>query len=55
MFGGKPVPAVGVSLGIERVYAIMEQQIKDDKDKVMMDNACFEHGDFSFVFFVIAW
>ncbi|KAL8159328.1 hypothetical protein V2J09_000865 [Rumex salicifolius] len=33
MFGGKPVPAVGVSLGIERVYAIMEQQIKDDKDK----------------------
>ncbi|KAL2342439.1 hypothetical protein Fmac_003724 [Flemingia macrophylla] len=29
MFGSKPVPAVGVSLGIERVFAIMEQQQKD--------------------------
>lgn len=25
MFGTKQVPAVGVSLGIERVFAIMEQ------------------------------
>ncbi|CAJ1936803.1 unnamed protein product [Sphenostylis stenocarpa] len=29
MFGSKTVPAVGVSLGIERVFAIMEQQQKD--------------------------
>lgn len=29
MFGSKPVPAVGVSLGIERVFAIMEQLQKD--------------------------
>ncbi|KAK7251641.1 hypothetical protein RIF29_35014 [Crotalaria pallida] len=29
MFGSKQVPAVGVSLGIERVFAIMEQQLKD--------------------------
>ncbi|KAG6752174.1 hypothetical protein POTOM_044395 [Populus tomentosa] len=29
MFGTKPVPAVGVSLGIERVFAIMEQLQKD--------------------------
>ncbi|XP_058771269.1 histidine--tRNA ligase, cytoplasmic-like [Vicia villosa] len=29
MFGSKQVPAVGVSLGIERVFAIMEQQQKD--------------------------
>ncbi|KAK7358242.1 hypothetical protein VNO77_00168 [Canavalia gladiata] len=29
MFGSKQVPAVGVSLGIERVFAIMEQQHKD--------------------------
>lgn len=29
MFGSKPVPAVGVSLGIERVFTIMEQQQKD--------------------------
>ncbi|KAG5063695.1 hypothetical protein JHK85_004878 [Glycine max] len=26
MFGSRSVPAVGVSLGIERVFAIMEQQ-----------------------------
>jgi len=29
MFGTKQVPAVGVSLGIERVFAIMEQLQKD--------------------------
>ncbi|EPS73445.1 hypothetical protein M569_01311, partial [Genlisea aurea] len=29
MFGGKAVPAVGISLGIERVFAIMEQIQKD--------------------------
>ncbi|KAJ4754083.1 Histidine--tRNA ligase [Rhynchospora pubera] len=29
MFSGKQVPAVGVSLGIERVFAIKEQQAKD--------------------------
>ncbi|XP_061344947.1 histidine--tRNA ligase, cytoplasmic [Gastrolobium bilobum] len=29
MFGSKQVPAVGVSLGIERVFAIMEQNQKD--------------------------
>ncbi|KAE9597542.1 putative histidine--tRNA ligase [Lupinus albus] len=29
MFGSKQVPAVGVSLGIERVFAIMEQHMKD--------------------------
>lgn len=29
MFSGKDVPAVGVSIGIERVFAIMEQQMRD--------------------------
>lgn len=29
MFGTKQVPAVGVSLGIERVFTIMEQLQKD--------------------------
>lgn len=28
MFSGKDVPAVGVSIGIERVFAIMEQQMR---------------------------
>lgn len=28
MFSGKDVPAVGVSIGVERVFSIMEQQIK---------------------------
>lgn len=27
MFSGKDVPAVGVSIGIERVFAIMEGQV----------------------------
>lgn len=30
MFGTKQVPAVGISLGIERVFAIMEQLQKDN-------------------------
>ncbi|PNH03565.1 Histidine--tRNA ligase [Tetrabaena socialis] len=29
MFSGKDVPAVGVSIGIERVFAIMEQQVRE--------------------------
>eukprot|EP00201_Polytomella_parva_P012368 CAMPEP_0175070832 /NCGR_PEP_ID=MMETSP0052_2-20121109/18922_1 /TAXON_ID=51329 ORGANISM="Polytomella parva, Strain SAG 63-3" /NCGR_SAMPLE_ID=MMETSP0052_2 /ASSEMBLY_ACC=CAM_ASM_000194 /LENGTH=948 /DNA_ID=CAMNT_0016337967 /DNA_START=49 /DNA_END=2896 /DNA_ORIENTATION=+ len=29
MFSGKDVPAVGVSIGIERVFAILEQQVKE--------------------------
>jgi histidyl-tRNA synthetase len=32
MFSNKQVPAVGVSLGIERVFAIMEQQEKDKNE-----------------------
>lgn len=39
MFGSKQVPAVGVSLGIERVFAIMEQQQKDQNQVIiMLDN-----------------
>ncbi|KAH9307464.1 hypothetical protein KI387_035375 [Taxus chinensis] len=34
MFSGKQVPAVGVSLGIERVFTIMEQQ-EQDRQKVI--------------------
>ncbi|KAL2630304.1 hypothetical protein R1flu_014990 [Riccia fluitans] len=37
MFSGKQVPAVGVSLGIERVFAIMEQQ-EQDRNKVVRTN-----------------
>lgn len=29
MFGSKQIPAVGISLGIERVLVIMEQILKD--------------------------
>lgn len=29
MFSGKDVPAVGVSIGIERVFAIMETRVKE--------------------------
>lgn len=29
MFSGKDVPAVGVSIGIERVFAIMEAQARE--------------------------
>uniref|UniRef100_A0ACD5ZN84 Uncharacterized protein n=1 Tax=Avena sativa TaxID=4498 RepID=A0ACD5ZN84_AVESA len=34
MFSNKQVPAVGVSLGIERVFAIMEQQEKEKNEVV---------------------
>ncbi|TVU12068.1 hypothetical protein EJB05_45693 [Eragrostis curvula] len=34
MFSGKQVPAVGVSLGIERVFAIMEQQEKEKDESI---------------------
>lgn len=34
MFGTKQVPAVGVSLGIERVFAIMEQQLHEGQKQV---------------------
>lgn len=34
MFGTKQVPAVGISLGIERVFAIMEQQLQEDQQQV---------------------
>ncbi|CAD6334606.1 unnamed protein product [Miscanthus lutarioriparius] len=34
MFSGKQIPAVGVSLGIERVFAIMEQQEKERNEKI---------------------
>ncbi|XP_062230775.1 histidine--tRNA ligase, cytoplasmic-like [Phragmites australis] len=34
MFSGKQVPAVGVSLGIERVFAIMEQQEKERHEMI---------------------
>lgn len=30
MFSGKPIPAVGVSIGIERVFAILEEKLKKD-------------------------
>jgi histidyl-tRNA synthetase len=30
MFSSKPVPSVGVSIGIERVFAILEEKCKDD-------------------------
>ncbi|KAF8725891.1 hypothetical protein HU200_020458 [Digitaria exilis] len=34
MFSGKQIPAVGVSLGIERVFAIMEQQEKECNEMI---------------------
>jgi histidyl-tRNA synthetase len=36
MFGSKQVPAVGVSLGIERVFVIMEQQLKDQNQVIII-------------------
>ena len=30
MFSGKDIPAVGVSIGIERVFAILEEKAKED-------------------------
>ena len=31
MFSGKQIPSVGVSIGIERVFAILEEKYKNDK------------------------
>lgn len=31
MFSSKSIPAVGVSIGIERVFAILEEKLKEDK------------------------
>ena len=31
MFSGKQIPSVGVSIGIERVFAILEEKFKNDK------------------------
>ena len=28
MFGSKPIPAVGGSIGIERIFAILEENLK---------------------------
>ena len=39
MFGTKQVPAVGVSLGIERVFAIMEQLHKDHNQVIRITDA----------------
>lgn len=30
MFSGKQIPSVGVSIGIERVFAILEERFKND-------------------------
>ena len=30
MFSNKPIPAVGASIGIERIFTILEQQLKND-------------------------
>ena len=30
MFGGKSIPAVGVSIGIERIFNILEEKLRDD-------------------------
>ena len=38
MFGSKQVPAVGVSLGIERVFAIMEQNQKEQNQVIKEDS-----------------
>lgn len=42
MFSGKEVPAVGVSIGIERVFAIMEAQLRAQAEAVSLGlEACF--------------
>lgn len=41
MFGTKQVPAVGVSLGIERVFAIMEQLQKDQNQVIIILGVVF--------------
>lgn len=38
MFGSKQVPSVGASLGIERVFAIMEQNQKDQNQVIVTEN-----------------
>ena len=39
MFGSKKVTTIGVSLGIERVFEIMEQRQKDQNQVIiMLDN-----------------
>jgi histidyl-tRNA synthetase len=30
MFSGKAIPAVGVSIGIERIFSILEEKMKND-------------------------
>lgn len=51
MFGTKQVPAVGVSLGIERVFAIMEQQNKDQNQVSMTPVPLYIPLLISFFFF----
>ena len=41
MFSGKEVPAVGVSIGIERVFAIMEAQLRAQAEAVSSWVAAF--------------
>jgi histidyl-tRNA synthetase len=36
MFGSKQVPAVGVSLGIERVFVIKEQKMKEKNQVIII-------------------
>ena len=43
MFGTKQVPSVGVSLGIERVFAIMEQ-LQKDQSQVIIKLKCASHN-----------
>lgn len=31
MFSSKNIPAVGVSIGIERIFSIIEEKVKNDK------------------------
>ncbi len=45
MFSGKDVPAVGVSIGIERVFAIMEQQAIDRAKQVMREQMGMQLGN----------
>lgn len=40
MFSGKQVPAVGVSLGIERVFVILEK-LEEDRKRVFILSVLF--------------
>lgn len=51
MFGTKQVPAVGVSLGIERVFLIMEQRQKDQNQVIVAH--FFRLGLCSYNFFLV--